>query len=340
MCTPTQCRYLSQATHLLVSITRNGTIRAADPRNAKPLGYEASDLPGQPLADLVAADDRQRLSRTLERCGTGQAVWEELTFVTAGGRSVPMLCCLQRLSRSRNRAAFLVTGFRLELFRGESQMEAAAALGQLAFRCHRPAHRLMQAVEALQAQYPSCEATERCRADLDGLLEAVSESISRPQHPEPGQPVDVVRVLEGALRLIDADPAYKGLRVTLRPERSCIWANVHPAGLVFVALHLAANARDATVGAKSPRLFVDACLGEDHVAIEFQDNGHGLAREDLDCVFAPFFRRSGAKGDCAGLGLTTCREMIQFMGGRIRILSRPSKGTTVIITLPAAPPPA
>jgi len=58
---------------------------------------------------------------------------------------------------------------------------------------------------------------------------------------------------------------------------------------------------------------------------------------DLGCVFAPFFRK--AEGDGLGLGLATCRELVRWMGGTIRMQSRPAQGTVVRLLLPAASPP-
>jgi two-component system, sporulation sensor kinase D len=149
----------------------------------------------------------------------------------------------------------------------------------------------------------------------------------------------VVCVLASALRLLDSDRTYRRLRVTLRPEAPAIWAAAHPAGLVFVALHLARNARDATARVRSPRLTVSAYPSDDQIVIEFADNGSGLCREDLNCAFSPLLGKGG-RTEHTGVGLATCHQLVRHMGGKIRLLSRPPKGTTVVVTLPAATPPA
>ena len=75
--------------------------------------------------------------------------------------------------------------------------------------------------------------------------------------------------------------------------------------------------------------------------LEFKDNGAGLEAEELQCVFAPCFKTGpAASGDHTGLGLATCSELLHHMGGKMRMQSRPSKGTTVVVTLPPAPAPA
>ncbi len=60
---------------------------------------------------------------------------------------------------------------------------------------------------------------------------------------------------------------------------------------------------------------------EDHTArIEIEDTGKGIAPEDIDKVFEPFFTRK-SKG--TGLGITISRELVRLHGGDIDIQSQP-----------------
>jgi PAS domain S-box-containing protein len=379
---------------VVIALGRSGAIHGVGSETEAALGHAATSLVGHSFSRLVAPDQRKHLVRILERCRTDQPVWDELVLLAADGKRVPMLCCFQRLSNPRlGRGGLLVTCLKLERLRPARSLDAAVALGQLAFRCHGPAHRLMQAVEAVRAQHPKSQAAARCRAELDGLLDAMSKSVVfdpeaqtrraiAPSDPDSGKlsqnrgchpqtkfggaistshstpkqhrlgvapdsgrrpaalpPVDVVRLLEEAVRLIDLDPACQDLEVMVRPEFAAIWAMVHPVGLVFVTLHLARNARDATTGAKHPRLLIDAYQSGQEVILEFRDNGPGLEAEDLSCAFAPFFKKSAGGDDHTGLGLATCSELVRHMGGTIRMESRPPRGATVFVTLPAATAP-
>jgi len=67
------------------------------------------------------------------------------------------------------------------------------------------------------------------------------------------------------------------------------------------------------------------------VKVSVQDTGVGIAREDLDKVFEPFFTRK-SKG--TGLGLTICNELVNLHQGKIEINSRQGEGTTVCVHLP------
>ena len=65
--------------------------------------------------------------------------------------------------------------------------------------------------------------------------------------------------------------------------------------------------------------------------VAVKDGGVGIAPEDLDKIFEPFFTRK-SKG--TGLGLTICNELVNLHQGKIEINSRLGEGTTFIIFLP------
>jgi len=74
--------------------------------------------------------------------------------------------------------------------------------------------------------------------------------------------------------------------------------------------------------------------GEEWVEMAFQDTGRGILPEELERIFDPFFttRPSGT-----GLGLSIARKILQSMGGRIEVTSRPNFGTTFFLWLRRAP---
>lgn len=77
--------------------------------------------------------------------------------------------------------------------------------------------------------------------------------------------------------------------------------------------------------------------GENEITIEVQDEGIGIAEEDLKHIFDRFtsIKRKGTAGEKSfGLGLSICRQIIEAMGGRIDARSQLGKGSRFTIILP------
>lgn len=77
-------------------------------------------------------------------------------------------------------------------------------------------------------------------------------------------------------------------------------------------------------------------IGHD-LALEFADAGMGIAPEDHDRIFEPFYRvtnTGGARGH--GIGLSLVRRIAELHGGRVRVESAPGQGARFTVQLPAA----
>jgi signal transduction histidine kinase len=75
----------------------------------------------------------------------------------------------------------------------------------------------------------------------------------------------------------------------------------------------------------------------DGAVIRIEDNGSGIATEDLPRVFDRFDRivEAGVRGEAAlGLGLPLTRQFIEAHGGTIGLESNKGKGTVVTLTIP------
>ncbi len=104
-------------------------------------------------------------------------------------------------------------------------------------------------------------------------------------------------------------------------------------------LHLSMDLGDAADAVCSPRLArvlqnllvnavrhtpadgavsIQATRNEDRLAVAVEDTGEGIAPEDLERVFEPFFRADPSRsGAGAGLGLALAKRIVETLGGRI-----------------------
>ena len=72
-----------------------------------------------------------------------------------------------------------------------------------------------------------------------------------------------------------------------------------------------------------------------HWQITIEDQGPGIAEQDLQQIFQPFFRsRDNHQQDGIGLGLTIAHRAIEIHGGEIIAKNRPEGGLNISILLP------
>jgi len=100
-----------------------------------------------------------------------------------------------------------------------------------------------------------------------------------------------------------------------------------------VILNIITNALDAMPD-RGTFMIKTGISKDDHVMMEFSDNGTGIEKENLDKIFDPFFTTK-RPGKGTGLGLSVSYKIIEKHGGNISVESEPGKGTKFTILLPA-----
>jgi two-component system OmpR family sensor kinase len=117
------------------------------------------------------------------------------------------------------------------------------------------------------------------------------------------------------------------------------------ARLAQVVTNLLTNARVHTpaTSAITVRLRDAAPAGagsDGEVVLEVADEGPGMPPDVAARAFERFYRgdpsRSRARGG-SGLGLAIVRATVEAHGGQVVLATAPDRGTTVTVTLPAAP---
>ena len=106
-------------------------------------------------------------------------------------------------------------------------------------------------------------------------------------------------------------------------------------GLDRVLANLLANAIKFTPPGGRVTISVSATT-EGYVRIEVADTGRGIPPGEVDKVFEPFYRVTGAQEFVpgTGLGLPIVRDLVTRMGGRVALQSDGKTGTTAIVELP------
>lgn len=103
-----------------------------------------------------------------------------------------------------------------------------------------------------------------------------------------------------------------------------------------VLLNLVRNAIEAMLDGDSPGEVIQVRSGldeEGRVEVCVVDQGVGLAEQDEDSVFDPFF---STKPSGLGIGLSICRSILQAHGGEMGFRRNQGPGMTFFFNLPAA----
>ena len=121
-------------------------------------------------------------------------------------------------------------------------------------------------------------------------------------------------------------------------------SKVEPSNLVVEAdldlleqatINLLKNALDAVSGRPGSTIRLSCRPSDDHVAITVEDNGPGLACDEAETAFVPFFT---TKAGGSGIGLTLARQIALAHHGRIEHIRRAPTGAVFRLLLPHRDP--
>jgi len=174
------------------------------------------------------------------------------------------------------------------------------------------------------------EDTRRLKHVLDRFLDYARPA---PLNRETFDPLELARRICDLLR---ADPAMKEVNLDCRAPQGDIGplvADPDQVGQVLINLILNAGQSAHGDGAKVDVLLrTESRLGKLGVVFDVQDNGPGIDPADAETIFKPFFtkRRGGT-----GLGLATCKRIVEAHGGTIEVGTDQPTGALLRFWLPA-----
>jgi two-component system CheB/CheR fusion protein len=121
---------------------------------------------------------------------------------------------------------------------------------------------------------------------------------------------------------IDLDGLIRDKSVTIWGGDELPTVSANPRYLTHVLTHLLTNA--VRHGGNGVNVHIFAEEKADRWQITVEDDGPGIAAEQLEAIFLPF-KRLTRNEECAGLGLAICRKILACHGGSIWCESSPGK---------------
>jgi signal transduction histidine kinase len=243
-----------------------------------------------------------------------------------------------------------------ELESRNRQLQKAESLGRMAGAIAHTFNNQMQVVlgslEVVDALPPGPEvglalgrvkqAAERA-AEVSRLMLVYLGQTSREQEPQ--SLAGLCRAAESGLRATLAEGV--ALELDCPGPGPVISANAEQIGQVLASL--VANAREALGDARGAiRISLRTDLAADlptahrfpvkwqpqgpaYATLEVADTGSGIAAEDLEKLFDPFF---STRFTGRGLGLSVVLGLVQAHGGAVSVASRPAAGSVFRVHLP------
>ncbi|MDJ0823514.1 MAG: ATP-binding protein [Paracoccaceae bacterium] len=347
---------IERSSDVVLVLGADGEIRFVGPSVIDILGYDPEVITGNALVDL-AADDQTKDLIHAKLQGTLISDVLELGLATNDGATRKLEVVWQ--ARDGEDGEFVLNGRDVterrlleERMRSTERLEAIGQLtGGIAHDFNNQLAVIMGNLELFEEESNEAQKKAAIAAAISACMRSADLtknllSFSRKSHLAP-QIVDLNALVRDASSWMQ-----RTLPATIRVETSLLaglWpARLDPSALENALLNLVINARDAmpaggtliieTSNMRIDRSYLQSRMEDlpegQYVLLAVSDTGGGIAKENLDKVFQPFFTTKPV-GAGSGLGLPSVHGFVRQSGGTIRVYSEVGAGTTFKLYFPA-----
>ena len=330
----------------LVTTTQDGSVTSMNDAACEILGIRPPSPLGQRLEGLIPG----MAAVMAEDLSPGRVIRQEVEAVHANGSPRCLAVSATRLSDHTGQTVGRVIHFQdlTELRSMEGAVrrsERLAGIGRLAaniaHEIRNPLASISGSVEVLRKQ-PGTDAEARQLIDIavrevdrvNGLISGLLD-YARPR-TEDRQRLDLGEMVTEIAKVFEQERRSVEVRVVVDAEPG-VTIEGASGQLRQVLWNLLRNAVEAMPRGGRVRLAVshrNRTNGRAEAILSVSDTGIGIAREDLDHIFEPFFSR---RVDGTGLGLAITSRIVEDHKGIIEVSSEVGKGTTFVLRFAAAP---
>lgn len=187
------------------------------------------------------------------------------------------------------------------------------------------------------------DAKDKLRSNLEELdrLTQLSEGLlrlARMEHIElPSEPTSVAPIVEAAVNRVLPLAEQKNILITTSKIPEDLQLVGDAPSLTEVLVILLDNA--TKYSPEKSEIHIDVNKQARHLSIQVRDQGVGIKATELPHIFERFYRadtsRTNQQAPGYGIGLAIAKNIVELHKGKISAESRPGKGSTFTITLPA-----
>jgi signal transduction histidine kinase len=170
----------------------------------------------------------------------------------------------------------------------------------------------------------------------DKISNLVMDMLSFSKEREPEMvPADINEVVTDVIELAQTRATDAGVTLQWVPDPHMPMLTFDPDAMHRAVLNVVANAVDACEEVEQGRVTVRTQFAADEhmLRILVEDNGAGIAPDDLTKIFSVFESRKGSRG--TGLGLPVSQKIMHEHEGDIVVESTPGQGSRFCLSMPA-----
>ncbi len=228
-----------------------------------------------------------------------------------------------------------------ESFRQLRRADRLSAVGQLAASL---AHEIRNPLGSIEGAVDIVErsASEERRREFLGIIKKEARRLngllsnlldfSRPRTPQI-KPVQIERIVKSVVDLTSHSAQHQGIRLECEIEPTVALVECDPEQMTQALLNVTLNALQATPAGGAVSLSVHQ--QGDVVLIRVRDEGGGIAADDTERIFDPFY---STKEGGTGLGLPISYQIMTQHKGRITVERNAETGMTFTLALPVTQP--
>ncbi len=313
------------------------------------LGYTELQVSHLGLSDLLGLEERGRAAKAIARAVEAGEGWSgQVTARTVHGEGFPAYVSVRGIVDADGLIIGAVGVLRdlteqVETQRRLIQREKLASLGEMAagvaHEIRNPLGGIKMATNLLSSGNLGGGALsqEMARSILSGIIEIerIINSLldfTRDTKLERGE-YEVARILDPVVETVAAEGRARGVELGYGRVDRDVTTSADGQRLRQVFANVLRNALEAIDPRRGDgRVVVNLLAEEDRAVVEVIDNGVGIAQENREKIFLPFFT---TKPSGTGLGMAIVKKIVDLHGGDISIESAPGQGTLVRVSLPA-----
>jgi two-component system, NtrC family, sensor histidine kinase HydH len=168
--------------------------------------------------------------------------------------------------------------------------------------------------------------------EVDRLNRVVSQLLefARPVTLAP-KPTSLKNLIADSVKLIERQAHAKRITIKTTHSAEIDTVRIDPDRVNQVLLNLYLNAIESMEAGGELGIAVSNNRKTALIEIQVSDTGCGIRKQDLTRIFDPYFT---TKSSGTGLGLAIAHNIVEAVGGGIKVRSAPGKGTTFTLILP------